>query len=146
MKNIWDPNARQEIYHRLALVTPDTPAKWGSMSARQMIAHLVDAIRMATGALPAEQKNLPIRFTPIKQLIIYGPPFPKNSPTAPELLGRQAEDWEAECVELKREIESYAAKPPAKFPRHPAFGNLSRKAWGALGYKHIDHHLRQFGA
>jgi len=26
------------------------------------------------------------------------------------------------------------------------FGKLSGKEWGELMYKHIDHHLRQFGA
>jgi hypothetical protein len=31
------------------------------------------------------------------------------------------------------------------WPDHPAFGRLSGAAWGALSYKHIDHHLRQFG-
>jgi hypothetical protein len=27
----------------------------------------------------------------------------------------------------------------------PLFGPLTGREWGALAYKHADHHLRQFG-
>ncbi|MDZ4803510.1 MAG: DUF1569 domain-containing protein [Candidatus Eisenbacteria bacterium] len=29
---------------------------------------------------------------------------------------------------------------------NPIFGNLSVDEWGKLSWKHLDHHLRQFGA
>jgi hypothetical protein len=146
VKTLWESNARQEISERIDLLTPDSQALWGRMNASQMMAHLVDGLRMATGELAAEEKKLPIRFTPLKQLIIYGPPFPKNSPTAPELLARQPDDWDAERANLRRMMDAFAGrKPGTKLPRHPAFGQLSRRAWGVLSYKHIDHHLKQFG-
>jgi hypothetical protein len=146
VKNLWESDARQEISHRLDRLRPDAVAVWGRMNARQMMAHVVDALRMAIGDLKAEERKLPIRFAPLKQLIIYGPPFPKNSPTAPELKGRQADDWEAECAKLRELMETFASRPrDTVLPRHPAFGKLSRRAWGALSYKHLDHHLRQFG-
>ena len=53
-----------------------------------MLAHLNDSYRMATGELKVKPKNLPLRYTPIKQLIIYVLPFPKGAPTAPELIAR----------------------------------------------------------
>ncbi len=117
MKNLWDESARQELSERISLLT-----------------------------LKVKEKKLPIRFTPLKQLIIYGPPFPKNSPTAPELILRQAEDWDGECETLRKTMEAFAARPESRrLPIHPAFGKLSRQTWGALSYKHIDHHLKQFG-
>lgn len=145
MKNLWDKNAREELSERISLLTPDTSPRWGKMTARGMMAHLVDALRMAMGDIEVASKKLPIRFTPLKQLIIYGPPFPKNSPTAPELLLREADDWDGECENLRKTMDEFAARPNRKLPLHPAFGKLSRRAWGALGYKHIDHHLKQFG-
>ncbi len=145
-KTIWNSDARQELSERLDLLTPDAAALWGRMSARQMLAHVVDALRMATGELKTKDKKLPIRFTPLKQLIIYGPPFPKSALTAPELLAREPGDWDAECGDFRKMMETFAGWPPhRKFPRHPAFGELSRNAWGALGYKHVDHHFKQFG-
>jgi len=145
MKNLWDKNAREEHSERISLLTPEVSPRWGKMTARMMMAHLVDALRMAMGDLEVANKKLPIRFSPLKQLIIYGPPFPKNSPTAPELLLRQADDWDGECETLRKMMDEFAARPNRKLPLHPAFGKLSRRSWGALGYKHIDHHLKQFG-
>lgn len=146
MKTIYQADARQELSKRLDRLTPDATPSWGKMTARQMLAHVVDALRMATGEIPTESKKLPIRFAPVKQLIIYGPPFPKSAPTAPELLVRECGDWNKECSDLRMLLDELASRPAnAPFPRHPAFGNLSRRAWGALGYKHIDHHFRQFG-
>jgi hypothetical protein len=111
-----------------------------------MVAHLVDGLRMATGELETQDLKRPIRVTPLKQFLIYGPPFPRNVPTAPELLSRELEDWDAECSNLRRMMEAFASRPQgAELPRHPAFGRLSRRAWGVLSYRHIDHHFRQFG-
>ncbi len=28
---------------------------------------------------------------------------------------------------------------------HPFFGNLNSEEWDTLNWKHLDHHLRQFG-
>jgi hypothetical protein len=146
MKTFWESNDRQELSARVALLTPETSPLWGQMTSRQMLAHVVDALRMAMGDIKTKEIRLPIRFTPLKQLIIYGPPFPRSSPTAPELKGRQAEDWDGECTTLRELMDSFAALPPGnKFPPHPAFGTLSRRAWGVLEYKHLDHHLKQFG-
>ena len=68
-----------------------------------MVAHLNDAMRMATGELPVAPRKLPIRYFPLKQLILYVLPFPKSAPTAPELLARcDAADLKAEQVEFTR--------------------------------------------
>ena len=146
MKTLWDSSARKELSQRLDKLKPDAPPQWGRMSAPQMVVHVVDALKMSTGQLPTQEKKRPIRFTPLKQLIIYGPPFPKSVPTAPELLVRQCEDFRAECATLKQMMDTFASIPATtELPRHPAFGKLSRRAWGALTYKHIDHHFKQFG-
>ena len=146
MKNLWDQNARDELSERISLLTPESLPRWGSLTARGMIAHLVDTLKMAMGEIKVREKKHPIRFTPLKQFIIYGPPFPKSSPTSPELIVREAEDWDGECEKLRQTMEAFAARPESRrLPNHPIFGKLSRRTWGALSYKHIDHHLKQFG-
>lgn len=112
-----------------------------------MVAHLNDATRMAIGELAVAAKGGPLRYFPLKQLILYVVPFPKGAPTAPELLARcDGADLEVERIEFVRLVERAAARPAtAPWPAHPAFGPLTREAWGKLGYKHTDHHLRQFG-
>lgn len=146
-KSLWNPDSRRELVDRLGRLTPDTQARWGRMSAPQMLAHLIDWMRMASGELQVvawHRRHL--RRTPLKQLLIYWIPIPKGVPTAPELIKRAVTDWTGECAAMCRYIDSYEARDPTlAWPEHPAFGNLTTSAWGVLGYRHTDHHLRQFG-
>jgi hypothetical protein len=147
MKSIWDDGARREVRDRVTKLSPDRQAAWGRMSAPQMVCHLSQSLEMALGDLPVESKRLPIRYPPLKQFIVYLAPFPKNVPTAPELLERSPREWHADVADLARLIERVAARRGSRtWPEHPAFGRLSERAWGVLMYRHMDHHLRQFGA
>ena len=104
--------------------------------------------RAANGerSLPTAPKNAPIRFPPLKQLIIYWLPWPKGVPTAPELLARPPSEWQGELVTLRDELAALVKRGRSgPFVPHPAFGRLTPRAWGVLVYRHLDHHLRQFG-
>jgi hypothetical protein len=147
MKSIWNDAARREIRERVRKLRADAPGRWGRMNAPQAVAHLADALRMAIGELPCTGKRLPLRWPIVKQLVIYWAPFPKGAPTAPELVGRVPATWSAEISELHLLIDRVAGVPASfAWPPHPAFGTLSRRAWGVLIYRHMDHHLTQFGA
>jgi hypothetical protein len=146
MKTVWDAAARDEIRDRIARLSPDATRLWGRMTAPQMMAHLVYCMHMANGNMAVASKNLPLRYTPLKQFVIYLAPFPKSAPTAPELVGRAPADWPSECNALCRGMDQFAERDRSgPFPEHPAFGKLTARAWGRLIYRHIDHHLRQFG-
>ncbi len=111
-----------------------------------MLSHLVDSFRMTLGELKTEPKSGPLKYWPIKQLIIYWLPFPKGAPTAPELLARKPEAVEREKTQLAAMMDKMAqAQGCEEWPDHPAFGKLSSKDWGVLVYRHIDHHFKQFG-
>jgi hypothetical protein len=146
MKTLWDAANVRELQGRLARLDAGADRRWGTMSAPQMMAHLVDAMRMAVGEIRVPSKNLPIRFTPLKQLIIYCLPFPKGAPTAPQLISRPPADWPSESAMLATMIERFANRDQhGDWPEHPAFGRLTGRQWGVLAYRHIDHHFRQFG-
>ncbi len=146
MKTAWNAADRRELLERVSALTPDARPRWGSMKAPQMVAHLADSLRMAVGDILVPSKNLPIRFTPIKQLIIYWLPFPKGVPTAPELIRRAPAAWKAELDDLRVLLEQFAQRDRnGKWPDHPAFGRMRGTSWGVLVYRHMDHHLRQFG-
>ena len=112
-----------------------------------MLAHLNDSYRMCTRRAEVKSKNLPLRYPPIKQLVIYVRHFPKARPTAPELLARC--DGAILDDERRRDETMIAklatVKPSDPVPEHPAFGVLTHKAYGVLMARHTDHHLRQFG-
>ena len=153
MPTLWDPATRDTLLRRVAALAPAAAPRWGSFTAPQMLAHLADALRMATGELPVARRPVPwLLYTPpFKQLIIHVLPFPRGAPTAPELLARPLG---ADPVEIDRERTAYAAaldrfvalSPAGPWPVHPAFGPLSGATWGVLQARHADHHLRQFGA
>ena len=146
MRSVWNEAERRELKERLDRLTPQHAAKWGRLTAPQMVVHLADALRMATGEIAVAPKNMVLRYTPLKQLVIYWLPFPKGAPTAPELLARTPADWPAETADLHAELDRLAARGPAALVEtHPAFGRLTGRDWGVLIYRHMDHHLRQFG-
>jgi hypothetical protein len=148
MPTLWDPAARQTLAGRAARLGADTTPLWGKFTAPKMMAHLVQALRMATGELPTEPRQGPpaMRMFPLKQLIIYVLPIPKGVPTAPELLSRVPQSWNGEVDEFRAVLDRFAAKPKdGPWPDHPAFGAMHAKSWGVLAWRHVDHHLRQFG-
>jgi hypothetical protein len=111
-----------------------------------MLSHVADAIAMARGELACTPKRLPIRYFPLKQLIIYWLPFPKGAPTAVELMRQPQAEWQPQMAELRQQIEKIGGDGArTSWPEHPAFGRLTTQAWGVLVYRHLDHHLRQFG-
>ena len=74
-------------------------------------------------------------------------PMRRNSPTAKELVIADARDLESERNRLYESIDRFAAAGPAGCTTHPHafFGPLTPEEWATLMYKHLDHHLRQFG-
>jgi hypothetical protein len=148
MKTMWDAPCQREIRDRVARLSPERKGEWGKMSAPEMVCHLAESLKMTLGDLPVTRKNVPIRYPPLKQLIVYLLPFPKGVPTAPELLTRSPRAWNADVADLQALVDRFVARGSETTPwvEHPAFGRLSRRAWGVLVYRHMDHHLRQFGA
>lgn len=131
---------------RIDRVSGGAKARWGKMNAEQMLGHLVESVRMGIGELSVRSKKLPIRYFPLKQLIVYWLPFPKGSPTAPELLPKETGTADRSKGELARLLRLFAERAnETQWPEHPAFGKLTTQAWGVLTYRHFDHHLRQFG-
>lgn len=116
------------------------------MTAPQMVAHVISWMLMAKGELYTAPRPSILRRSPVKQLAIYWLPFPKGVPTAQELLERAPAEWAGEREVLTQLIENFESDHRNKeWPEHPAFGFLTDGAWGVLGFRHTDHHLRQFG-
>lgn len=147
MRSFWQQDTRDATLARLARLTPDARPAWGRMDAPQMVAHMADALRMTFGDLPTRPKRTPLlRAFPLKHLLIYVVPFPKGAPTAKELVARAPGDWAVEGRDCRALVERFATERRDRaWPAHPAFGALTAEQWGIIAYRHMDHHLRQFG-
>ena len=148
MRTVFNLDDRLTLARRIDTVAIDAAPRWGRMDFAQMLAHLSESVRMALGELPVTGAGpKALKLGPIRHAVIYWLPWPKGAPTAPELLVRRATDCQAERVDLKHLLERLGAMEGAReWPEHPAFGRLNSRDWGALVHRHVDHHLRQFGA
>ena len=146
-KSLSNARARQELLERLERLAPEATPLWGSMTAPQMLAHLVDWMLMVKGELrTATIRRSMLRYPPLKQLVIYYIPFPKSVPTAPELIRKGPAEWAIEHAAVRQHVQSFEKLDPrAVWPDHPLLGRMTPREWGVLGYRHTDHHFRQFG-
>lgn len=148
-RTLFDDRMRAETLARMEAIPADRLPLWGTMTAPKMVVHCTDALRMATGALPI--RVLPVGrvlgATGLGTVLARHLPFPKGAKTHPKLLARAASAYGDELAQFAAALEEVAAKPrDVQWPAHPLFGSLSAATWGVLAWRHVDHHLRQFGA
>jgi Protein of unknown function (DUF1569) len=138
---------RKELVERLGKLRPDAKAQWGSFDAPRMMSHLSSALDEGLGVLTVPPSGpWMMRHFPVKQLAVYVVPMPKWAKAPGELLARAPADFEADRRGVLERMERVAARPKGLGSTHFLLGPLTNDQWGALSWKHIDHHLRQFGA
>lgn len=148
MKTIFEAATRAELHERLDRLNPGTQRKWGKMTAGQMMEHTARALEMATGQVPMQQKLIGKAIGWIfKGKFLGEQPFPKSAPTGRTLIVADEPDFEATRERLKDLIKHFhtLGESGTNGNIHGFFGPLTGKQWGETQYKHVDHHLRQFG-
>lgn len=149
MKNVFDLNDSQELISRVGALTPETTPLWGKMNVAQMLAHCNVAYDMTYTdkyPKPGGFKKFMIKLF-AKNLVVGPKPYKKNLRTAPEFLITDERDFKREKKLLIENIEKTQKMGAAHFHNKEshAFGPLTEKEWNTLFYKHLDHHLQQFG-
>lgn len=149
MKSLRDENCRNELIGRIANLTPESKPLWGRMTVEQMVSHLVQSGELPFVASVPDRSSFMSR-TLVKTLVLTVAPVPKEVKTSAELDqqqgGRKPLGLDIDRTKLAESIEqigTLAEDHPCL--AHPFFGKLSASQWSRLGYKHIDHHLKQFG-
>jgi hypothetical protein len=149
MRTLAHANDLDDLRRRLRDVRPDSAARWGRMSAHQMICHVADALRMAMGERQVSAANTALHRTVIKWIALYLPArWPAGIPTRPEVDQERTGTRPAEFAVDVAAVEALLGRVAARrgeWPTHPIFGPLSHRAWLRWAYLHTDHHLRQFG-
>lgn len=150
MKCLFEASCAEEVKQRLSRLLPDQARQWGKMNLAQMLAHCSLGLEMAAGAIRPPRALIGRILGPIVKPFVFRDeePMHKNSPTAKELLIEGNRDFEAERDRLAVLVDHFLAAGPTGCTAHPHpfFGPLTPEQWAVLMYKHLDHHLRQFGA
>ena len=147
MPVMFDADVREVFQRRIRALRPDAQRRWGRMTAPQMVCHLADQLRIALGQIPTQPSAGPLRYTPMKQLVIDVLPWPKGRIQGPpEAFTSSPDEWERDVATLLALLDAFGAcgGQPTWAP-HPSFGRMSGPLWGRLTCRHFDHHLTQFG-
>lgn len=122
------------------------------MSAHQMICHLSDAFRSSMGEKDVSRVSHWIPRSLYRWVALWLPlqwPHGVRGPREwdQQIAGTPPKEFENDMGELRRLLERFTREPrDFEWRPHPYFGRMSRAEWQRLGYLHMDHHLRQFGA
>jgi hypothetical protein len=149
MKNLFDRDTVDEVIPRIDRLQPSSLRQWGKMDVAQMMAHCSITLDIASGRLNLPRIFLARLVAPFfKSIYTNEKPFAKNGPTGKQLVIAGQRDFANEREELKTKIRQFYDGGEARCTRHPHpfFGSLTPQAWSRGMYKHLDHHLRQFGA
>lgn len=149
MNNLFEKEACEDIIVRINNLKNDAVPLWGTMNVAQMLAHCnVTYIMVYENVYP--KPNFFVRLllkSFVKPKVINEQSYEKNSPTAPAFKVDKNQDFEQERKKLIEYIIRTQDLGEKEFENKESisFGNLSSKEWNNMFYKHLDHHLRQFG-
>ena len=149
MKNLFEEKAVNEILTRIAKLSPESQAQWGKMNLGQMMAHLnvsYDYVYSDKYSRPKGLKKWALK-TFVKPMVVGEKTYKKNLRTAPDFVITDIKEFEAEKKKLLEHIKKTQELGAQYFDGKDShsFGPLSEKEWNAMFYKHLDHHLKQFG-
>jgi hypothetical protein len=149
MKSIFNQSDTAEIINRINQLTPTTERRWGKMTVAQMLAHCNVSYEMIYDD-KHPKPNAFMRFVLknlVKSKVVSEKPYLRNSRTAPQFIIKDDKNFEEE----KKRLIDYITKTQQLGEAHfdgkesHSFGALSKGEWNNMLYKHLNHHLSQFG-
>lgn len=150
MKNIFEKSTTDEIIARIGKLTPATSPLWGKMTVSQMLAHCCVTYEMLFEPEKFPKPNflmgLMLKFL-VKPTVTGSVPYKMNLRTAPAFLITEDKDFETErkrLIDFLQKVQDLGENYFEGRESH-SFGKLSKEEWSTMFYKHLDHHLGQFG-
>lgn len=144
---------RNDLFSLLENITADTKPIWGKMNAQQMLEHLAAFFNVSTEKIKFDIVTPEEHLPKYKEFLLSDKQFRENTKAPANVIGEEPLPLEygsyaealAKLHEAVDEFGSYFKNAPGKKTIHPVFGSLDFDEWVLLHYKHVTHHLRQFG-
>jgi len=146
VKNLFEPAVKQEIIERINKLNSNTSGQWGKMNVSQMLAHVQMPIKIAYGTHQPKGSFLLRLIGPLfKSKLWDDVPYKHSLPTDPTFvmtgLDKEFEKEKATLLDLVNQFN----EDKLKGDKHPVFGKMTKENWSKATWKHLDHHLQQFG-
>jgi hypothetical protein len=148
-ESLYDQQGLARVLARVDALRADSMRRWGRMDVAQMLAHCQQPLRVALGELPLKRSLVGLLLGRLAKKKLLAPkPWKQGLPTAPEFKVTDRRDFANERAALRALVERFGRGGPALLTKapHPFFGPLAAHEWQALQWRHLDHHLTQFGA
>jgi hypothetical protein len=148
MATLADPAVVDQLLTRLAKLHPERPRAWGKMTPHEMLCHLADSFEVALGERQASAAESFLSRTVVKYLALrtsltWSQGLKTRPEVDPHAKGSRPQDFAGDRAHVVDLLHRVVA-PSAAYGRHPFFGEMTREEWLIWGYRHTDHHLRQF--
>lgn len=146
IKNLFDPAVKQEIIDRINKLTPQSQRQWGKMDVAQMLAHVQVPMDVALGNTTVKGNWLMKLILPLFKKKLYdNSPWKQGLPTDKTfVMTGKEKDLVAEKRSLLEKLGRFTEANMIN-EKHPVFGKLTKEQWSKATWKHLDHHLKQFG-
>lgn len=150
LPNVFSPEVAQSLLQRIQQLSPAQAPLWGKMNVAQMLAHCNVSYEMVYEAEKHKKPGTLMRFvlkSLVKPKVVGEQPYKQNGPTAPQFIITDQRTFETERQRLSGFIVKVQQEGAAAFEGRESlsFGKLSSTEWNNMFYKHLDHHLKQFG-
>ncbi len=149
LPGVFTKEVSDKLVERINKLTPTTQPAWGKMNVARMLAHC-----NVTYELVYEDKhpkpNFLMKFILkafVKSKVTNEAPYTHSMRTAPVFIIADSRNFEAEKTRLINYINKTQQLGESHFDNKEShsFGALTKTEWNNMFYKHLDHHLRQFG-
>lgn len=149
MKSLFHEPDTEEILLRIDALRPQSSRQWGTMEVAQMLAHCSAVLAIGAGSAAPKRAFIGRIIGPLVKSGYYNDqPWKQGLPTSPSAVISGSRDFDAEKQQLQYAVAAFHRNGPEASTRHPHpfLGKLTPEQWGKGMYKHLDHHLKQFGS
>ncbi len=149
MKSLFESETHEQVLNRIEGLTESTQPQWGKMEVGQMLKHCQIPFEVALSHIEMEAKPgvlMKLMSKLFKPSMYNDKLWRRNMQTPKQFLVTDPMVFAIEKDNLVALINEFAPlKNNTNWPEHPYFGHFTTEQRGQIQYKHLDHHLRQFG-
>lgn len=140
-------------FDKMNALKEDSKAGWGVMNAQEMTEHLADFFNVSTQKVKTKLYTPEEHLPKYMEFLMSEKQFKENTKAPAELLGEtplplrfsSLDQAKQNLRQSVNDFNAYFREDDVKRTLHPAFGMLKYDEWVRLHYKHVVHHLKQFG-